>query len=113
MSFAEVVAFSSVTEVLLLSAWLQPKSRSPNIKVVSLMCFISYLSFVRVGRFTMGNNVLQLQEVGDFGDENCLPPLNLIRSTKFHLTTEPPLLPNVCVCPHASLERMEEKSKQA
>jgi len=24
-----------------------------------------------------------------FGDENCLPPLNLIRSTELHLTTEP------------------------
>ncbi len=26
----------------------------------------------------MAANVLQLQEVGDFGDENCLPALNLI-----------------------------------
>ncbi len=36
-------------------------------------------------------NVLQLQEVGDFGAENWLPPLNLIRCTKLHLTTEPPI----------------------
>ncbi|MBK7799247.1 MAG: hypothetical protein KA987_15965 [Saprospiraceae bacterium] len=36
-------------------------------------------------------DVLQLQEFGDFGDENFLPPLNLIRSTKLHLTTEPPI----------------------
>jgi hypothetical protein len=35
-----------------------------------------------------GGNVWQLQEVGDFGDENCLPLLNFIRSTKLHLTTE-------------------------
>src|SRR5690606_24280051 len=40
--------------------------------------------------------VLQLQEVGDFGDENCLPPLNLIRSTKLHLTTEPPISCRCC-----------------
>jgi len=33
---------------------------------------------------------LQLQEVGDFGDENCLPALNLMRSTKVYLTTKPP-----------------------
>jgi len=42
------------------------------------------------------SNVLQLQEVGDFGDENCLPLLNLIRSTKLHLTTEPPISCRCC-----------------
>ena len=36
-------------------------------------------------------DVLQLQEVGDFEAQNCLPPQNLIRSTKLHLTTEPPI----------------------
>jgi hypothetical protein len=41
-------------------------------------------------------DVLQLQEVGDFGDENCLPPQNLIRSTKLHLTTEPPISCRCC-----------------
>jgi hypothetical protein len=41
-------------------------------------------------------NVLQLQEVGDFEDGNCLPPLNLIRSTKFNLTTEPPISCRCC-----------------
>jgi len=40
--------------------------------------------------------VLQLQEVGDFGDENCLPPLNLIQSTKLHLTTEAPISCKCC-----------------
>jgi hypothetical protein len=30
------------------------------------------------GVFTMNGNGLQLQEVGDFGDENCLPAQNLI-----------------------------------
>jgi len=38
---------------------------------------------------------LQLQEVGDFGDENFLTPQNLIRSTKLYLTTEPPIF---CRC---------------
>ena len=36
-------------------------------------------------------DVLRLQEVGDFGAQNCLPALNLIRSTNVHLTTEPPI----------------------
>jgi hypothetical protein len=44
----------------------------------------------------VADNVLQLQEVGDFGDENCLPALNLIRSTKLHLTTEPPISCRCC-----------------
>jgi|GEM_PF-2444403 len=39
----------------------------------------------------MCDNVLQLQEVGAFEAQNCLPPQNLIRSTKLHLTTEPPI----------------------
>jgi len=50
------------------------------------------------GRPTIGYNGLQLQEVGDFGDENCLPTQNLIRSTKLHLTTEPPISCRCCVC---------------
>ena len=44
----------------------------------------------------LAHNGLQLQEVGDFGDENCLPPLNLMRSTKLHLTTEPPISCRCC-----------------
>ena len=32
----------------------------------------------------MASNVLQLQEVGDFGDENCLPPLNLVKGGLAH-----------------------------
>ena len=44
----------------------------------------------------IATNGLQLQEVGDFGDENCLPPQNLIRSTKLHLTTEPPIFCRCC-----------------
>ncbi len=41
-------------------------------------------------------DVLQLQEVGDFGDEICLPPPNLIRSTKLQVTTEPPISCRCC-----------------
>jgi hypothetical protein len=41
--------------------------------------------------FKLAHNVWQLQEVGDFGAQNCLPPLNLKRSTNAHLTTEPPI----------------------
>ncbi len=48
------------------------------------------------GRPTIGYNVLQLKEVGDFGDEHCLPPLNLRRSTELHLTTEPPISCRCC-----------------
>jgi len=49
-----------------------------------------------LGRPTITANVLQLQEVGDFGDENCLPPLNLIRSTKLHLPIVPPISCRCC-----------------
>jgi len=41
-------------------------------------------------------NGLQLQEVGDFEALNFLPPQNLIRSTKLHLSTETAFLPNAC-----------------
>lgn len=46
--------------------------------------------------FSIGHNVLQLQEVGDFEAQNCLASLNLIRSTKTHLTTEPPISCRCC-----------------
>jgi len=42
------------------------------------------------------HNGLALGEEADFEAENCLPPLNLIRSTKLHLSTEPAFLPNAC-----------------
>jgi hypothetical protein len=41
-------------------------------------------------------DVLRLQEVGDFGAQNCLPALNLIRSTKPLVTTEPPISCRCC-----------------
>ena len=46
--------------------------------------------------FRVTYNGLQLQEVGDFEAQNCLPPQNLIRSTKIHLTTEPPIFCRCC-----------------
>jgi hypothetical protein len=44
----------------------------------------------------MLHNVLALGEEADFEALNCLPALNLIRSTKLHLSTEPAFLPNAC-----------------
>ena len=58
-------------------------------------CF-SVRLMVALSSFRLAYNVLQLQEVGDFEAQNCLPPLNLIRSTKLHLSTEPAFLPNAC-----------------
>jgi len=51
---------------------------------------------VALSGLRVADNVLQLQEVGDFGDENCLLALNLIRSTNVHLTTEPPISCRCC-----------------
>jgi hypothetical protein len=39
---------------------------------------------------------LALGEEADFEVLNCLPALNLIQSTKLHLSTEPAFLPNAC-----------------
>jgi hypothetical protein len=50
----------------------------------------------RYCRFSMAHNVLALGEEADFEALNCLPALNLIRSTKLHLSTEPAFLPNAC-----------------
>jgi hypothetical protein len=41
-------------------------------------------------------NVLALGEEADFEALNCLPAMNLIRSTKLHLSTEPPFLGRCC-----------------
>ena len=38
------------------------------------------------------------REVGDFEAQNCLPAVNLIRSTMLHLTTEPPISCRCCSC---------------
>ena len=44
----------------------------------------------------LAHNGLRLQEVGDFEALNYLPPMNLIRSTKLQLTTEPPISCRCC-----------------
>jgi len=44
----------------------------------------------------LAHNVLALGEEADFEAENYLSALNLIRSTKLHLSTEPAFLPNAC-----------------
>jgi len=44
----------------------------------------------------MTANGLALGEEADFEAQNCVPPQNLIRSTKLYLTTEPAFLPNAC-----------------
>ncbi len=67
---------------------------------------------------------MQLKEVGDFGDENCLPALNLIRSTKLHLTAEPPISCRCCyrlafsvvwlyllICPARKFKSINAKNK--
>ena len=48
------------------------------------------------GRPTIGYNVLQLPEGGDFEALHCQPSRNFDRSTKLDLTTEPPLLGRCC-----------------
>jgi hypothetical protein len=56
------------------------------------------IQFLRFGfnSFLVACNDLALGEEADFETLNCLLALNLIRSTKLHLTTEPAFLPNAC-----------------
>jgi hypothetical protein len=54
------------------------------------------LLFSFIGFLYMAHNGLALGEEADFEALNCLPALNLIRSTKLHLSTEPAFLPNAC-----------------
>jgi len=51
---------------------------------------------VVVSVFTLAYNGWALGEEADFEALNCLQALNLIRSTKLHLSTEPAFLPNAC-----------------
>jgi len=44
----------------------------------------------------IATNGLAFGEEADFEALNCLPALNLIRSTKLHLSTETAFLPNAC-----------------
>ncbi len=47
-------------------------------------------------RTSRANNVSALGEEAVFEAQNCLPALNLIRSTKLQLSTKPQLLQNGC-----------------
>jgi len=47
-------------------------------------------------RQTERQHLTAATQKADFGAQNCLPPLNLIRSTKLHLTTEPPISCRCC-----------------
>jgi hypothetical protein len=47
-------------------------------------------------KFKAAGNVFALGEEENFEALNCLPALNLIRSTKLHLSTELTFLPNAC-----------------
>ena len=47
--------------------------------------------------FKISANVLALGEEADFEALNFLQALNLIRSTKLHLSTEPAFLPSIYV----------------
>jgi hypothetical protein len=47
-----------------------------------------YVSNIRIPNW-LAYNDLALGEEADFEALNCLPALNLIRSTKLHLSTEP------------------------
>jgi hypothetical protein len=63
--------------------------------------FVLMFKFWSVGRLwngrpTIGYNVLQLPEGGDFEALHCQPSRNFDRSTKLDLTTEPPLLGRCC-----------------
>jgi len=42
------------------------------------------------------HKVLALGKESDLEAQNCLPALNLIQNTKFHLSTEPAFLLNAC-----------------
>jgi hypothetical protein len=57
---------------------------------------VSTRNYFLAEKWGMPHNVLPPGEEADFEALNCLPALNLIRSTKLHLTTEPAFLPNAC-----------------
>jgi hypothetical protein len=58
------------------------------------------MKFYVIGCITIiHTNVLPLGEEADFEAQNCPPALNLIRSTKLHLSTQPAFLPNACYMP--------------
>ncbi len=64
----------------------------------------------------VADNGLRLKEVGDFEALSCLPAMNLIRSTKFHLSTEPafcqtPVISRFSICHSCQLVQKSILSK--
>ncbi len=91
VTIVSTVAFKNSNGVPTKSAVV--KKVSPiNIKINFLFIVVVCSLF----RNSLATNVWQLQEVGDFEAQNYLPALNLIRSTKLHISTEPAFLPNAC-----------------
>src|SRR5690606_22538877 len=64
--------------------------------VLSIFYFLSSLNLFWCLSFRVATNGLALGEEADFEAQNSLPALNLIRSTKLQLSTEPAFLPNAC-----------------
>jgi len=52
--------------------------------------------FLLRGSVRVAANGLALGEEADLEAQNCLPVLNLIRSTKLHKSTSSAFLPNAC-----------------
>jgi hypothetical protein len=61
-----------------------------------IFCLNGYMLNLVLSSNRVAGNGLALGEEADFEALNCLPALNLIRSTKLHLSTEPAFLPNAC-----------------
>lgn len=89
--------------------FISPFFSSGDLSCLVVNCFILSIQFnlsvcLRC-RSTIGYNVLALGEEADFEALNCLPALNLKRSTKLHLSREPAFLPNACYLLYFSLRQ--------
>src|SRR5690606_11863737 len=73
---------------------LIPTKYIEGIKAVVTKTFTIIFCFLPIILFLISANVLALGEEADFEALNCLPALNLIRSTNLHLSTDPAFLPN-------------------
>jgi hypothetical protein len=68
------------------------KANVPFVRQVKKFCAVGFFIFSAAWlsalfRLAVADNVLQLQEVGDFEAQNCQPSTNFDRSTMLHLTT--------------------------
>jgi hypothetical protein len=79
---------------------LQKKIAHSNSKCDTLINLKRQSAFLQIAlSVNLGvayGNVLQLPEGGDFEALHYQPSINFDRSTKLHLTTEPPLLGSCC-----------------